>query len=138
MENHAKSPHERVFVAPGNAGSDLDGENVPLAADDFPGLIKFARENQVGLTVVGPEAPLAAGIVDAFEEAGLRIFGPSKAAAELEGSKVFCKDLLRSADVPSADYQTFRNPDEADQVSQRSRRRADRGQGRRAGGRQRA
>ncbi len=104
---------ERVFVAPGNAGSDLDGENVPLAADDFPGLLKFARENQVGLTVVGPEAPLAAGIVDIFEEAGLRVFGPSKAAAELEGSKVFCKDLLRSADVPSADYQAFRNVDEA-------------------------
>ena len=110
----AQSPRaERVFVAPGNAGTDLDGENVPIAADNIPALIKFAKENQVGLTVVGPEAPLAAGIVDAFEEAGLRIFGPSKAAAELEGSKVFCKDLLRSADVPTADYQTFRNADDA-------------------------
>ena len=76
-------------------------------------MIKFAKENDVGLTVVGPEAPLAAGIVDAFEAgraAGLR---PSRAAAELEGSKVFCKDLLRHADVPSADYQTFPNADDA-------------------------
>ncbi len=104
---------ERVFVAPGNAGSDLDGENVPLAVDDFPALVKFARENDVGLTIVGPEGPLAAGIVDCFEAAGLRIFGPDKAAAELESSKVFCKDLLRGADVPSADYQTFANVDDA-------------------------
>ena len=104
---------DRVFVAPGNAGTDIDGENVPIQATDFPKLIKFAKENKVGLTVVGPEAPLAAGIVDAFEEAGLRIFGPRKNAAELEGSKVFCKDLLRNADVPSADYQTFTNADDA-------------------------
>ena len=110
----AQSPRaDRVFVAPGNAGSDLDGENVPIAADNIPALLKFAQENEVGLTVVGPEGPLVAGIVDAFEAAGLRIFGPSKAAAELEGSKVFCKDLLRGADVPTADYQTFRNPDHA-------------------------
>ena len=85
----------------------------PLPPDDFPALVKFARENQVELTVVGPESPLTAGIVDAFEQAGLRIFGPSKAAAELEGSKVFCKDLLRNADVPSADYQVFGNADDA-------------------------
>ena len=104
---------ERVFVAPGNAGTDLDGENVALAPADFPKLIQFAKQNAVGLTVVGPEAPLAAGIVDAFEEAGLKIFGPRKNAAELEGSKVFCKELLRSADVPSADYQVFYSPDEA-------------------------
>ena len=110
----AQSPRaERVFVAPGNAGTRIDGENVPIEATDFPALIRFAKENQVGLTIVGPEAPLAAGIVDAFQEAGLRIFGPSKAAAELEASKVFCKDLLRSADVPSADYQVFRNVDDA-------------------------
>ena len=67
----------------------------------------------MGLTVIGPEAPLAAGIVDAFEEAGLRAFGPAEPAAELEASKVFCKDLLRHADVPTADYQTFANPDDA-------------------------
>jgi phosphoribosylamine---glycine ligase len=104
---------DRVFVAPGNAGTDIDGENVPLAADDVPGLLKFAKQNSIGLTVIGPEGPLAGGIVDAFEAEGLRVFGPSKAAAELEASKVFCKDLLRNADVPSADYQMFRNPDEA-------------------------
>ncbi|MBN2475509.1 MAG: phosphoribosylamine--glycine ligase [Pirellulales bacterium] len=110
----AQSPRaERVFVAPGNAGTAGDAENVQISADDFPALIRFARQNDVGLTIVGPEAPLAAGIVDAFDEAGLRSFGPGKAAAELEGSKVFCKNLLRDADVPSADYHTFDNPDEA-------------------------
>ena len=110
----AQSPNaDRVFVAPGNAGTNIEGENVPIAADDFPALIRFAQENKVGLTVVGPEAPLAAGIVDAFEAARLRIFGPNQAAAELEGSKVFCKNLLRSGDIPSADYQVFRDPAEA-------------------------
>ena len=104
---------ERVFVAPGNAGTGLDAENVPIQSDDFPALIRFARENSVGLTIVGPEGPLAAGIVDAFEQAKLPIFGPNKAAAELEASKVFCKDLLRDADVPSADYHVFRDADEA-------------------------
>jgi phosphoribosylamine--glycine ligase len=100
---------ERVLVAPGNAGTAVDAENVPVAADDFPSLIKLARENNVRLTVVGPEAPLAAGIVDAFEAEGLRVFGPAKAAAQLEASKVFCRDLLRTADVPSAEYWTFHN-----------------------------
>jgi len=110
----SQSPRaERVFVAPGNAGTDIEGENVPIAVDDFPALIRFSLENKVGLTVVGPEAPLAAGIVDAFEAAGLRIFGPTRAAAELESSKVFCKDLLRSADIPTAEYQVFRDPAEA-------------------------
>ena len=104
---------DRVFVAPGNAGTDFDGENVAIQPTDFPGLINFAKENNVGLTVIGPEAPLAAGIVDAFEEAGLRVFGPRRAAAELEGSKVFCKDLLRHADVPTADYQTFAKAEDA-------------------------
>ncbi|MFZ5832035.1 MAG: phosphoribosylamine--glycine ligase, partial [Planctomycetota bacterium] len=104
---------ERVFVAPGNAGTDVDGENVPIEPDKFAELIKFARQNEVGLTVVGPEAPLVAGIVDAFQAEGLKVFGPSKAAAELEGSKVFCKNLLRDADVPSGDYQTFSDPQRA-------------------------
>ena len=110
----AQSPRaERVFVAPGNAGTAADAENVPIPADDFPALIKFAKHNDVALTVVGPEAPLALGIVDAFDQAGLRVFGPGKAAAELEASKVFCKNLLRSADVPTAEYQTFDNPADA-------------------------
>jgi phosphoribosylamine--glycine ligase len=110
----SQSPRaDRVFVAPGNAGTDIEGENVPIAINDFPALIAFAKDSNVGLTVVGPEGPLAAGIVDAFEAAGLRIFGPCSAAAELESSKVFCKDLLRSADIPTADYQVFRDPAEA-------------------------
>ena len=104
---------DRVFVAPGNAGTDVDGENVAIDPTNVAGLIRFAKENEVGLCVVGPEGPLAAGIVDAFEEAGLRAFGPHRAAAELESSKVFCKNLLRHADVPSADYQIFSNPNDA-------------------------
>jgi phosphoribosylamine--glycine ligase len=110
----AQSPRvDRVFAAPGNAGTELDGENIDIPATDFAKLIGFARSNNVGLTVVGPEAPLAAGIVDAFQEAKLRVFGPTKAAAQLESSKVFCKDLLRAADVPSGDYQVFRDADSA-------------------------
>ena len=104
---------ERVFVAPGNAGTAVDAENVNIAVTDTAGIVKFAKENDIGLTVVGPEAPLVAGLVDALQAAGLRAFGPSKAAAELEGSKVFCKNLLRNADVPSADYQVFRDAESA-------------------------
>ncbi len=104
---------EQVFVAPGNAGTAEDAENIDLAPNDFEGLIRFAKENDVQLTVVGPEAPLAAGIVDAFQAEGLRIFGPTRAAARLEASKVFCKNLLRNADVPTADYQVFRDAESA-------------------------
>jgi phosphoribosylamine--glycine ligase len=104
---------DRIFVAPGNAGTAEEAENVDIDPNDFKRLIKFAQQNEVGLTVVGPEAPLAAGIVDAFSAEKLRIFGPSKAAAELEGSKVFCKNLLRHADVPTADYRVFRNAESA-------------------------
>ena len=104
----AQSPRAgRVFVAPGNAGTQSDAENVDISPEDFPRLIKFAQQNDVGLTVVGPEVPLAEGIVDAFGQEKLRIFGPSRLAAQLEGSKVFCKNLLRSADVPTADYRVF-------------------------------
>ncbi|MEX0818925.1 MAG: phosphoribosylamine--glycine ligase [Pirellulaceae bacterium] len=104
---------ERVFVAPGNAGTAADAENVDIKAEDFPRLIRFAKENKVELTIVGPEAPLTAGIVDAFEKAKLRIFGPSKGAAQLEGSKVFCKDLLHHANIPTADYKVFRDANRA-------------------------
>jgi phosphoribosylamine--glycine ligase len=102
-----------VFVAPGNAGTAVDAENVDISPTDFVRLIKFVRENEVALTVVGPEAPLVAGIVDVFQKEKLKIFGPTKLAAELEGSKVFCKNLLRQADVPTADYQVFRDPQRA-------------------------
>ena len=110
----SQSPRvERIFVAPGNAGTAEQAENVDLQPTDFAKLIKFAKDNQVALTVVGPEGPLTSGIVDAFQAEKLRIFGPSKAAAELEGSKVFCKNLLRHADVPTADYRVFRTADRA-------------------------
>jgi phosphoribosylamine--glycine ligase len=110
----AQSPRvDRVFVAPGNAGTAADAENVDISPTDIPRLIKFARQNEIGLTVVGPELPLVKGLVDAFKDARLRVFGPRAGAAELEGSKVFCKDLLRHADVPTADYQVFRNADHA-------------------------
>jgi phosphoribosylamine--glycine ligase len=106
----AQSPRaERVFVAPGNAGTAADAENVPIPATDVPKLLDFASQNRVELTVAGPEATLAAGLVDAFQAAGLRAFGPTRAAAELETSKVFCKNLLRHADVPTADYRVFRD-----------------------------
>lgn len=104
----AQSPRaKRVFVAPGNAGTALEAENVDIAATDVPKLVQFARENAIQLVVVGPEAALTAGVVDAMNDAGIRAFGPSKSAAELEGSKVFCKELLRHADVPTADYRVF-------------------------------
>ncbi|MGN6548057.1 MAG: phosphoribosylamine--glycine ligase [Aureliella sp.] len=103
----------RVFVAPGNAGTARDAENVPIAAEDIPALVKFAKQERIDLTVVGPEAPLALGVVDAFQAENLRIFGPTQAAAQLESSKVFCKSLLRQADVPTADFQVFRDPDDA-------------------------
>ena len=110
----AQSPRvERVLIAPGNAGTASEGENVAIEADDIPGLVKFAQQNAIDLTVVGPEGPLVAGIVDVFQREKLRVFGPSRAAAQLEGSKVFCKDLLHGADVPSAEYRVFREPDSA-------------------------
>jgi phosphoribosylamine--glycine ligase len=112
----AKSPMvERVFVAPGNAGTSAEAaiENVPIAANDTDGLINFAKERGIGLTIVGPEDPLAAGIVDAFEDAGLACFGPSAAAAQLEGSKSFAKDFMARHGIPTAAYGTFHNIDDA-------------------------
>ena len=97
-----------VLVAPGNAGTAAIAENVPVASDDVAGLVRLARDRQVDLTVVGPEAPLVAGIVDAFEAAGLRIFGPTARAAQLEGSKLFCKQILHRGDVPTAMFREFR------------------------------
>ena len=107
----AQSPLVRkVFVAPGNAGTDLEPgvENVPIEADDLVALRFFALEHGVALTVVGPEAPLVDGIVDEFRAAGLKCFGPSRAAAQLEGSKSFCKDFLARHGIPTAAYATFR------------------------------
>ncbi len=104
-----------VFVAPGNAGTNLeDGiENVAINADDIPALLSFAQQQQIGLTIIGPEAPLVAGIVDSFTAAGLACFGPSAAAAQLEGSKAFCKDFMARYNIPTAEYRTFTDPDQA-------------------------
>src|SRR5204863_8828617 len=78
------------------------GENVAIPATDLPALVRFAKENQIGLTVIGPDDPLAAGIVDLFETEGLRVFGPSRSAARLESSKIFAKELMRKNKVPTA------------------------------------
>jgi phosphoribosylamine--glycine ligase len=102
-----------VFCAPGNAGTATEATNIELDATDTDGIVAFAKNHQMDLTVVGPEAPLVAGLVDALEAAGLRVFGPTAAAAELEGSKVFCKNLLHTADIPTADYRTFRRGEDA-------------------------
>lgn len=98
-----------VYVAPGNAGThlELDIENVAIDSMDFDGLIAFAKTNKVEMTLIGPEAPLVAGIVDRFNEAGLRCFGPSKGAAQLEASKTFTKDFLARHNIPTAWYQSF-------------------------------
>lgn len=106
---------ERVYVAPGNAGTALENkvENAALANDDFDALISFAQDRQIGLTIVGPEAPLVAGIVDRFKEAGLACFGPSAAAAQLEGSKAFAKDFMARHGIPTAAYGNFTDIDEA-------------------------
>jgi phosphoribosylamine--glycine ligase len=104
----------KVFCAPGNAGTALDVQNVPIEPNDFRGLVQFARKENIGLTVVGPEEPLVHGIVDHFQREGLRIFGPRKDAAELEGSKVFAKDLMRQAGIPTSDYRVFRSAPDAE------------------------
>jgi len=100
---------DKVFVAPGNAGTALEPllENVDIAATDIAGLLAFAKSHDIGLTIVGPEAPLVIGVVDAFRAAGLKIFGPTQEAAQLEGSKAFTKDFLARHNIPSADYQNF-------------------------------
>jgi phosphoribosylamine--glycine ligase len=112
----AESPRaERVFCAPGNAGTALDGVNVPIETADFDKLVRFVRKENIGLTVVGPEEPLALGIVDHFHKEGLRIFGPSREAAQLEASKVLAKNLMRHANVPTAEFRVFDHPEPARQ-----------------------
>ena len=106
----AQSPlADTVYVAPGNAGSAREPgvENIAIAADDINALLRFAQSHNIGLTIVGPEAPLVAGIVDEFKLAGLKIFGPSKDAAQLEGSKAFTKDFLARHKIPTAAYGNF-------------------------------
>jgi len=110
----AQSPRvPTVYCAPGNAGTALDAVNVALDINDFDRLVSWARKEGIDLTIVGPEEPLARGIVDHFKKHGLRIFGPSKEAAQLEASKVFAKNLMRQADVPTAEFVIFDHPDAA-------------------------
>jgi phosphoribosylamine---glycine ligase len=103
-----------VICAPGNAGTAIDCQNVSIEPGDTRGLVQFAKREGVGLTVVGSEEPLVKGIVDVFQREGLRIFGPRKEAAELEGSKLFAKDLMRQAGIPTADYRVFRSGPDAE------------------------
>jgi phosphoribosylamine--glycine ligase len=98
---------DRIFCAPGNAGTAELAENVAIPANDLPALVRFAKENDVDLTVVGPDDPLAAGIVDLFQKEKLRVFGPTKSAARLESSKIFAKELMREQEIPTAQARTF-------------------------------
>ncbi|KPL23406.1 MAG: phosphoribosylamine--glycine ligase [Phycisphaerae bacterium SM1_79] len=97
----------KLYIAPGNAGTAQCGQNVPIGPDDIDKLLEFARQNGVGLAVVGPEDPLAAGLVDAFEATGIKAFGPSAKAAQLEADKAFAKQLMRSSSVSTAESRTF-------------------------------
>jgi len=106
---------EKVFVAPGNAGTALESgvENVAIAVDDIASLLAFAQQEAIGLTIIGPEVPLVLGVVDSFQQAGLPCFGPSAKAAQLEGSKTFCKDFMIRHHIPTASYQSFTDQQQA-------------------------
>ena len=109
-----QSPHaDRIFCAPGNAGTADIAENVAIPANDLQALVRFAKENRIDLTVVGPDDPLAAGIVDLFAAEKLRAFGPTKSAARIEASKIFAKELMRAQKIPTAEARTFSQSDEA-------------------------
>lgn len=110
----AQSPRvEKIYAAPGNAGIAQLAECVPISSGDIEGLLVFAKEQGIGLTFVGPEDALVKGIVDRFEAEGVRIFGPRAAAAQLEGSKAFAKDLMKKYEIPTGEYQTFTDYDNA-------------------------
>ncbi len=98
---------EKVYCAPGNPGMASFGECVNVSGSDVEGLVTFAKENEIDLTIVGPEATLSLGVVDAFEEAGLKIFGPTKAATQVESSKDFAKNIMKKYNIPTAAYETF-------------------------------
>ena len=104
---------EKIYCAPGNAGISNVAECIDIGDSDIENLLKFAKENQIDLTIVGPEIPLVAGIVDAFEKEGLKIFGPNKKCAQLEGSKAFSKDFMIRHNIPTAKYKEYTNLDEA-------------------------
>ena len=104
---------DKIYCAPGNAGIGQIAECVPIGAMEFDKLVAFAKENQIDLTIIGMDDPLVGGIVDAFEAEGLRVFGPNKAAAILEGSKAFSKDLMKKYNIPTAAYENFDDPEKA-------------------------
>lgn len=104
---------EKIYCAPGNGGISCDAENVNISAMDIEGVVNFAKENKIDLVFVAPDDPLAAGMVDALEAEGIRAFGPKKAAAEIEASKVFSKNLMKKYGIPTADYQVFDNSKDA-------------------------
>src|SRR6516162_7207366 len=110
----AQSPRAgKVFCAPGNAGTAHDGTNVPIDGTDFDKMARFCQKESVGLVVIGPEDPLALGLSDYLRARGIKVFGPSQAAAKVEASKVFAKQLMRHADVPTAEFRVFDHPDPA-------------------------
>ena len=105
VHSFAQSPlADRIFCAPGNAGTAAEADNIPIAADDLPALLDFASREEVDLTVIGPEAPLVVGLTDLFEEHGLAVFGPNRVAAQLEGSKVFAKEIMAAGGVATGAY----------------------------------
>src|SRR5206468_7905653 len=109
-----QSPHaDQIFCAPGNAGTGEIAENVAIPVSDLTALVRFAKENRVDLTVVGPDDPLAAGIVDLFAAEKLRAFGPDKSAARIESSKIFAKELMRTQKISTAEARTFSDSSEA-------------------------
>ena len=110
----AESPDvDRVFCAPGNAGTEEIGENVSILASELLELVRFAKQNRIDLTVIGPDDALAGGIVDLFEAEALRVFGPNQKAAQLEASKIFAKDLMSTEKIPTAEARTFSSSKEA-------------------------
>ncbi|MFH2138630.1 MAG: phosphoribosylamine--glycine ligase [Candidatus Omnitrophota bacterium] len=104
---------KKIYCAPGNGGIAELAECVNIKADDIDGLLDFARQKQIDLTVIGPEVPLTLGIVDKFKEKGLKIFGPGKQASQLEGSKIFAKNLMKKYNIPTADFETFSDYEQA-------------------------
>lgn len=110
----ARSPQvDRIYIAPGNAGTQAVGTNIAISVEDIPALLNFAQEKEINLTIIGPEAPLAAGVVDAFQAWGLRVFGPSQSAARLESSKAFAKSFMVEQGIPTAAYAAFTDYEEA-------------------------
>jgi len=117
-----QSPYaDRIFCAPGNGGTAEIAENVPIPVSDLKALVSFAKENRIDLTVVGPDDPLAAGVVDLFTAEKLRAFGPDKSAARIEASKIFAKELMRTQKIPTAEARTFSNCSEALRYCERLR-----------------